>query len=103
MDIGSNITHLPTSTIVLRGVIFFGWMVLFLISMALIGLIPTVPLFIVSFMRLEAKESWKIVVPMAMIMCLFIYFLFDWLLAIPWPGSVLGDYWMWWKDHMPSA
>ncbi len=103
MDIASTINHLPPLTIFLRGVIFFGWMVSFLCSMALIGLIPTVPLFIVSFMRLEAKESWKIVVPMAMIMCLFIYFLFDWLLAIPWPGSVLGDYWMWWKDHMPSA
>ena len=103
MDIGSNITHLPTSTIVLRGVIFFGWMVLFLISMALIGLIPTVPIFVIAFMRVEAKEPWTITLPMAIFMTIFIYFLFDWLLAIPWPGSFLGDVWPFWKEHMPSA
>jgi TctA family transporter len=103
MDIASTITHLPQMMVFLRGVIFFGWMVFFLAGMALIGLIPTVPLFIIAFMRVEAKEPWKIVVPMALIMVVFIYFLFDWLLAIPWPGSYLGDYWMWWKEHMPSA
>ena len=103
MDIGSNVSHLPASTVFVRGVIFFGWMVFFLISMALIGLIPTVPLFIISFMRVEAREPWKITLPMALFMVLFIYFLFDWLLAIPWPGSYLGDYWQWWKDFVPSA
>ena len=103
MDIASSIKHLPPLTIFLRGVIFFGWMVLFLVLMALIGLIPTVPIFIVAFMRVEAKEPWKIVIPMAVIMTVFIYFLFDWLLAIPWPGTVLGDYWTWWKEHMPSG
>ena len=82
---------------------FFGWMVFFLTSMALIGLIPTVPIFIVLFMRIEGKEPWSITLPMAIFMTLFIYFLFDWLLAIPWPGTVLGDFWQFWKDYMPSA
>ena len=103
MDIGSNITHLSPTTIFLRGVIFFGWMVAFLISMALIGLIPTVPIFIIAFMRVEAKEPWSITLPMAIFMTFFIYFLFDWLLAIPWPGSFLGDFWPFWKEHIPSA
>ena len=103
MDIGSNINHLPPQTVFLRGVIFFGWMVFFLISMALIGLIPTVPLFIILFMRVEAREPWGITIPMAIFMVVFIYFLFDWLLAIPWPGSFLGDIWPFWKELMPSA
>jgi hypothetical protein len=91
MDIASNVGHLPVKTLLVRGAIFFGWMVAFLISMSLIGLIPTVPLFIVAFMRMEAREPWRIVLPMAVIMCGFIYVLFDQLLAIPWPPSVLGD------------
>jgi hypothetical protein len=49
------------------------------------------------------REPYKIVIPMALFMVLFIYMLFDWLLAIPWPGSYLGDYWLWWKTNMPSA
>lgn len=89
--------------IFVRGVIFFGWMVFFLISMAAIGLIPTVPVFIIAFMRIEAKEPWRITLPMAIIMCVFIYLLFDKLLDVPWPGSFLGDYWPFWKEHVPSA
>ena len=103
MDIGSNVSHLPPMTVFLRGVTFFGWMVFFLCSMALIGLIPTVPIFIILFMRVEAKERWTLTLPMAICMFLFCWFLFDWLLSIPWPGSYLGDYWQWWKDNVPSA
>ena len=103
MDIGSNVSHLPPMTVFLRGVTFFGWMVFFLCSMALIGLIPTVPIFIILFMRVEAKERWTLTLPMALCMFLFCWFLFDWLLSIPWPGSYLGDYWQWWKDNVPSV
>lgn len=102
MDIGSNISHMTNSEIIKRGAIFFGWMASFLISMSLIGLIPTVPIFIICFMRIEAREPWKIVLPMAIFMCLFIYGLFDQLLTIPWPGSLLGDAVPWLKEHVPS-
>jgi hypothetical protein len=107
--------------------------------MALIGLIPTVPIFIVLFMRTEAREwmarmiavcfsfclrllglgvvarrlneqsigpfiraearkramtaePWKIVIPMAAVVVLLIYVVFDQLLAIPWPPTLLGSF-----------
>jgi TctA family transporter len=91
MDIKSSVSHLPVKTLLIRGAIFFGWMIAFLISMALIGLIPTVPVFVIALMRIEGREPWRITVPMAVFMCVFIYVLFDQLLAIPWPPSVLGD------------
>ena len=103
MDIKSNISHLPVKILLTRGAIFFGWMVGFLISMSLIGLIPTVPLFVIAFMRIEGREPWRIVLPMAAIMCTFIYFLFDQLLAIPWPPSVLGDFVPSLKGVVPSV
>src|SRR3974377_88247 len=65
MDIASKTAHLPRSIILVRGLLFFGWMVAFLCSMAVIGLIPTVPLFIIAYMRLEGPEPWRHVVPMA--------------------------------------
>jgi hypothetical protein len=71
--------------------------------MALIGLIPTVPLFIVLLMRIEGREPWRIVLPMAVFMCAFIYVLFDQLLAIPWPPSVLGDFVPALKGVIPSV
>ncbi|HEY4135005.1 MAG TPA: tripartite tricarboxylate transporter permease [Alphaproteobacteria bacterium] len=102
MDISSNITDLPKSYILMRGGMFFGWMILFLLSMATIGLIPTVPLFIIAFMRLEAREPWKIVICYVLFMTVFIYILFDQLLAIPWPPTIVGDLFPVLKEYIPS-
>ncbi len=92
MDIASSIQHLPLSTILGRGAMFFGWMLLFLGSMATIGLIPTVPLFVVCYMWFEGRERWRIVVPMAVVMTVLIYGVFDQLLSIPWPPTLLGTF-----------
>lgn len=103
MDVLSNVAHLPPVTIVTRGFLFFGWMVAFLISMSLIGLIPTVPLFIVCFMRFEAREPWRIALPMAFCMGIFVWGLFDQLLSVPWPGAVIGDWFPIIKEWVPST
>jgi hypothetical protein len=50
-DIASKTAHLPGHIILVRGFLFFGWMVAFLCSMAVIGLIPTVPIFVIAYMR----------------------------------------------------
>ena len=102
MDIVSQVSHLPARTILWRGGIFFGWLVAFLCSMALVGIIPTVPLFIVALMRIEGGEPWRITLPMAFCMTLLVWGLFDQLLAIPWPPSLLGDLVPWFRDNVSS-
>ena len=49
------------------------------------------PIFVVAFMRVEAREPWKIVLIYAAFMTVFIYAVFDQLLAIPWPQTVVGN------------
>jgi TctA family transporter len=90
MDIASKTAHVPGKIVLTRGLLFFGWMAAFAASMALIGLIPTAPIFIICFMRLEGREPWKIVIPMATAVVLLIYVVFDQLLAIPWPPTLAG-------------
>ena len=90
MDIASKTAHLPTKVILTRGFLFFGWMAGFAACMALIGLIPTVPIFITAFMRFEGREPWRIVIPMAASVVALIYVVFDQLLAIPWPPTLAG-------------
>jgi hypothetical protein len=90
MDVESRISHLPAAIKLGRGAVFFGWMAAFLGAMAMIGLIATVPIFIIAYMRLEGRERWSLTLPMATAMTAFIYTLFDRLLAIPWPPSLLG-------------
>jgi TctA family transporter len=92
MDIVSKTSHLPGATVLSRGFAFFGWMAGFMILMWVIGLIPAVPVFIISYMRIEGREKWKIVLPMATAVVVLIYVVFDQLLAIPWPPTLLGAF-----------
>lgn len=90
MDVESKIQHMPVATILVRGTVFFGWMVGFLGSMAAIGLLPTVPIFITAYMKLEGNERWRHIIPMFVVMTLLIYIVFDQLLTVPWPPTLLG-------------
>jgi TctA family transporter len=90
MDLDSGTQHLPARVVAQRGLLFFGWLLAFMALMATIGLIPTVPLFVIAYMRSEGPEPWKLVLPQAIGLTLFIYIVFDQLLTIPWPQTLLG-------------
>jgi TctA family transporter len=92
MDIGSDTAHMPMRVILVRAAIFFGWLIAFMGSMATIGLVPTVPLFVIAFMRLEARERWKQVIPQAILLTVFIFVVFDYFLTIPWPPTLIGGW-----------
>ena len=104
MDLDATTDHLDTWTIIRRAAMFFGWLVAFMISMAVIGLIPTVPIFVIAFMRLEeTKERWSLVIPQAVILTIFVYIVFDQLLTIPWPQTYLGEWVPALKGVIPSV
>jgi hypothetical protein len=73
-----------------RGALFFGWFAAFMLSMAAIGLIPTSFVYIIAYMRLENREPWRLTIPMALCVTIFIYAVFDRLLSIPWPATLIG-------------
>lgn len=90
MDLASNDGE--ESTVVLfRAAIFFGWFLMFLASMAVIGLIPTVPLIIVAYMRLEGQEPWKLTLIYAACVTTLIYVIFERIVHVPWPSTYVGE------------
>jgi hypothetical protein len=91
MDIVADTEGLAASVVLRRAASFLGWLVAFVASMAVIGLIPTVPLFVVAFMRLENREPWPVVLAQAAGIALFIYVVFDRLLNLFWPQTLLGS------------
>jgi TctA family transporter len=93
MDLTSDTGHLPVREIIVRAAWFFGYLIGFMGVMAVIGLIPTVGIFVVFFMRWEARERWTLVIPYAVILVLFIWFTFDYIMALPWPPTLLGQWW----------
>jgi TctA family transporter len=91
MDLTSDTGHLPVRTVVARAARFFGYLLGFMATMAVIGLIPTVTLFVIVFMRLEGRERWSLVIPYTVVLVLGIYLAFDLFMAVPWPASLLGQ------------
>jgi hypothetical protein len=91
MDLTSDTGHLPVSTIARRAARFFSYLLAFMAAMAVIGLIPTVAVFVVVFMRLEGQERWSLVIPYAIVLVLGIYIAFDQFMAVPWPPTLLGQ------------
>jgi hypothetical protein len=92
MDLTSDTGHLPVRVILARASWFFGYLLAFMGAMAVIGLIPTVALFVVFFMRFEARERWSLVIPYAGSLVLFIWFTFDYFMSVPWPPTLLGQW-----------
>ena len=90
MDIESDTGHLPLRTIVTRSARFFAYLLAFMASMAVIGLIPTAAIFVIVFMRLEGPENWKLIIPYVVVLLLGIYVAFDVFMSLPWPPTLLG-------------
>jgi hypothetical protein len=90
MDLTSDTGHLPLRTIVERAIRFFGYLLAFMAVMSIIGLIPTVAIFVIVFMRLEGPERWPLVLAYSAALTGAIYLVFDQMMSLPWPPTLLG-------------
>lgn len=88
--------------IAMRAGVFFGWFVAFMISLSIIGFLPTLPLFMLAYMRLEGREPWWLSLIFTVVVLTTIYLVFDYLLHVPWPRSFLGDTFPMLRDMVPS-
>jgi Tripartite tricarboxylate transporter TctB family len=100
MDLASDTDHLPVRTRVERAGRFFAYLIAFMAVMSVIGLIPTVAIFVVVFMRLEGPERWSLVLPYAV--CQVLAIAFDYFMSVPWPPTILGKYFPELKAFIPS-
>ncbi len=92
MDLTSDTEHLPTEIVVKRAARFFGYLIAFMGVMAVIGLVPTVVVFVIFFMRYENNERWTLVIPYTAVLVFLISFVFDNIMAIPWPPTLIAHW-----------
>ncbi|MDB5794426.1 MAG: tripartite tricarboxylate transporter TctA family protein [Noviherbaspirillum sp.] len=102
MDLSSDTLLIPTGEIARRALRFFLYLVAFIGSMATIGLIPSALVFVILFMRLEGSERWSLVLTYALFLVIFIYIVFDQVMAVPWPQTLLGSWFPELKRFVPS-
>lgn len=92
MDTVSDHSAIGMKAMLTRAAIFLGYMLLFLALMAVIGVIPAVPALVIAYMRIEGKERWRLVLAEAAVLTLVVYGVFDQLLLIPWPPTLIGQW-----------
>jgi small-conductance mechanosensitive channel len=84
----SDTLDLPTKVIIQRAIRFFGYLIAIVGVMAVIGLIPTVAVFVFFFMRYENQERWSLIIPYTVVLLVSITFIFDYVMSLPWPPTI---------------
>lgn len=67
------------------------WLVAFFVSVFTMGLLVTVPLFAIAYLRFEARFSLLVTLVYAVIATVFVWGIFGALLHIPLPKGVIGS------------
>lgn len=78
----------PVAVVVKRAFNIFGWIFGLYASIWLIGFVISVPLFVLLYLLIQARESWKVAVTYTVVMALFLIGVFEMVLHIPWPPGV---------------
>jgi hypothetical protein len=74
-----------------RAARYFAWLVGFLLIGAVIGFLPAIWCFVLLLSRLEFAERWSHALLASTIATLALWAVFDRILAVPWPQSLIGD------------
>jgi putative tricarboxylic transport membrane protein len=88
----SGLDHLSSNEVRQRAVRYFAWCFFTLGAALLIGLLPAILIFLIGYLRIEAKEGWETTLAVSLGVWSISYLLFHQLLRVPWPASYLGEF-----------
>ena len=91
LDLAVRDGDMDKKLIAIRAVSYMGWLLGYLLSAALIGMIPSLFILVLAYMRIEGKEKWPLTLYCAFGITIFSIVLFDKLLSLPWPQAEFGD------------
>ena len=91
-DITADYGDLSTKAILQRASVYFAWCFGFFLAALVIGILPAMLVFLIGYIRVQGRESWKMTSLVAGITWTLSYILFHRVLIIPWPQALLGDW-----------
>jgi TctA family transporter len=103
MDIASDHGELSMREVLRRAGIYAGWLITLMVLIGVVGFIPAAPLFVIAYMRLERREPWLLSIVMGVGMGLFLYLVFDQVLQVVWPPTLLGELFPALGEILPSV
>ncbi len=82
----------PVSTVISRAANTFGWILGLFATIFLIGFVVSVPLFVLLYLTLQAREKPWIAVAYSVGMLAFIVGVFHVILSVPWPEGIFPQF-----------
>ena len=92
MDTVEEFKGLDPSTVAIRAVIFFAWCLGYLALSAIIGMLPAMAIFVFGFLYWTGREGLQTSLLMTASVVTLSYGLFHWILIVPWPEALLGEW-----------
>jgi TctA family transporter len=86
-----SVAGLSAKTVYGRLVVELSWLIGLLVLVLAIGLMPAMGLYMFAYMVTAGKTRWPLALVITVSLWIGFYFLFDRLLHVPWPPSLLGD------------
>ena len=86
-----GIAALSETTVYARLGVELAWLVGLLAGVWLIGLMPAMGIYMFAYMATAGRTRWTTALVITAALWIGFYFLFDRLLHVPWPPSLLGD------------
>ncbi len=84
-DLKLNFGGLDSKTVARRSFGYFGWLFGYAALALTIGPIPALPIWVAAYMMLDYRQSWRLALPVALVLFGAIYGLFDQVLNITFP------------------
>src|SRR5215831_18858963 len=95
VDGGVAVKHvdlgIDPATARIQSTVYFGWLLAFLAGIWLVGFLPAIAIFVFAYMHIGFREPMTHSAGYAAATVLLCWGLFDRVLSVAWPGSLLGD------------
>ena len=92
VDLKSEFGDMEGREVYRRFAVYLGWLLLFVAAGYVVGLLPAMLVFMLLYMRYGGGESWSLTLKVAAPIFAIWYGLFHHLLHLPWPPSLIGDF-----------
>jgi len=102
MDLRAPVDGPDRRTVAIRASVFLSWLLAYLALTGLIGMLPATFAFIVLYMRVEGRERWGLMLGAAAGVTLFCYVVFDRVLHLAWPRTLLRVLYPEMSEFVPS-
>ena len=81
---------IPVSVVKRRAMSTFGWISGFALLLWTIGFIIAIPLFVFSYLMIQAREKWSLALVYTGALLIFVLGLFHYVLHMSWPAGVVS-------------